>query len=110
MNARTTLIASALILTAPVLSHAGQDVAMDACVKAFVNASLEKERPYTVRTEESTYTPVDLQARAFRIELKATGKDSGKNFGKAVCVVDRNGEVLSFNGKAYKSEELLSAR
>ncbi|HMN46159.1 MAG TPA: hypothetical protein PKE27_16390 [Povalibacter sp.] len=116
MNAASrtrALVVSALLLATPALSHASQDVPVNACVKAFVSTSLEKERPFTVQTEESVATPLDHAARAFRISLKATGKHSGKQVAKATCVVDRNGVVLALNGKPYTDvgqEQILSAR
>jgi hypothetical protein len=114
MNARI-LVISALLLTAPVLSHANEDAAMNACVKAFVSSSLEKERPYTVKTQESVVSPVDQYTRAYRIALSAKGKTSGKQVAKATCVVDRSGVVLALNGKPYAApvageEAVLSAR
>jgi hypothetical protein len=116
MNAVTrtrTLVISALLLAAPVLSHASQDTAMNACVKAFVSTNLEKERPFTVRTQDSVETPVDRYASAYRISLTATGKHSRKQVAKATCLVDRNGVVLALNGKPYAGagqEQILSAR
>lgn len=94
---------------------AHSDAAMDACINAFVSSSLEKERPYTVQKTDSAASPLDLQARAYRIALTATGKTSGKKVAKATCVVDRSGVVLSLNGKPYSSTALaqttvLSAR
>ena len=104
---RNVLIAALMpLFAAPLASQADvahTDVAMDACVNAFVASSLEKERPYTVRKQDTATTPLDLQARAYRISLTATGKHSGKKFAKATCIVDRDGVVLSLNGKPYSS-------
>ena len=102
---RNVLIAALMpLFAAPLASHADvADPAMDACVNAFVASSLEKERPYTVQTQDSVTTPLDLQARAYRISLTATGKHSGKKVAKATCVVDRDGVVLSLNGKPYSA-------
>ncbi len=108
-----TLVISALLLATPVLSHASQEAAMNACVKAFVSSNLEKERPFTVRTEEASATPLDQHVRAYRVALKATGKHTGKQVAKATCVVDRSGVVLALNGKPYAGvgqEQILSAR
>lgn len=112
--ARTrALVISALLLSTPALSHASQEAALNACVKAFVSSSLEKDRPFTVQTRESAETPLDQQVRAYRIAVKATGKHSGKQVAKGTCVVDRNGVVLALNGKPYAGvgqEQILSAR
>ena len=103
---RNILIAALVPLFAAPLAQAEvahYDAAMDACISAFVSSSLEKERPYTVQKQESTTTPLDLQARAYRISLTATGKTSGRKVAKATCIVDRDGVVLSLNGKPYSS-------
>lgn len=105
-----TLIISAALLATPALSHASQETAMNACVQAFVSSNLEKERPYTVKTQQAVQTPLDQHVRSYRVSLKATGKTSGKQLAKATCVVDRSGVVLSLNGKPYGSEAILSAR
>lgn len=108
-----TLVISALLLTAPVLGHASQTTAMDACVKAFVSTSLEKERAFTVRTQEAVETPVSRMSGTYRISLSATGKHTGKQVAKATCVVDRKGVVLALNGKPFADvgpAQILSAR
>lgn len=110
MNTRTqSFLITALLLTAPMLAQANSDAAMDACVKAFVSTSLEKERPFSVRKEEPADSPIDqYNSRAYRISLKAVGKDSGKQVAKATCVVDRSGVVLSMNGKSLATPTLAS--
>jgi hypothetical protein len=111
MNTRTqSFLITALLLTAPMLTQANSDAAMDACVKAFVSTSLEKERPFSVRKEESVDSPIDQHSRAYRISLKAVGKHSGKQVAKATCVVDRSGVVLSMNGKSLATPTLASSR
>lgn len=110
MNIRA-LVVTSLLIAAPVASHAGEQDAMNACVKAFVTTSLEKERPYTVKTEDAAPSTITQSARNYRISLKATGKHSGAKVAKAECIVDRDGVVLSLNGKAYEpADVVLSAR
>lgn len=108
---KTFLLAALLpCLAAPLASQADplgtrSDVAMDACVKAFVSTNLEKERPFTVRKEEST-SPTDMYSRAYRIRMTAVGKDTGKRVAQATCVVDREGVVLSMDGKPFATPAL----
>lgn len=110
MNIRALVVTSLLVAT-PFVSQAGEQDAMNACVKAFVTTSLEKERPYTVKTEDAAPSQITQSARAYRISLKAVGKETGTKVAKAECVVDRSGVVLSLNGKPYQpSDIVLSAR
>lgn len=112
-----SLLFSALLplIAAPSLSHAEArqvaDASFDACVKAFVSASIEKNRPYSLITSDaSTYDPY---ATRQVITLKATGKSTGKQLAKAKCVVDRNGVTLTMNGKSSVVADeaaVLSAR
>lgn len=115
MNTRTrNFLMTAVLLTAPLLGHAetdaAPDITMDACVKAFVSTSLEKERPFTVRTKDVVSGPFARQSHTYRISLKAVGKDSGRQVAKATCIVDRSGAVLSMNGKPVAAPVLAQTR
>lgn len=107
-HSRVVLI-STMLLAAPIVSHAS-DAATNACVTAFVSSSIEKDRPYTVKTKEPTASRYQA-ARTYRVSLEAKGKQSGKTLAQAECVVDRSGVVLTLNGKPYEaSAAVLSAR
>jgi hypothetical protein len=113
-----TLMISALLplLAAPMLSHAEaaqHDAVVDACVKAFVSTSLEKDRRYSVvSSDTSDFNP---NARSYQISLLAKGKQSGKKLASATCIVAPSGIVLTMNGKSYAlpsvgESTVLSAR
>ena len=98
---RATLAAATLaLLGSPLASRAdAAEQAMDACVQAFVAASLPKEQRVVVDKLNSALGPLDTQSRTYRIVLKATGTTSGREIAKGVCVTNRNGEVIALNGK-----------
>ena len=110
-----TLLLSALLplIAAPALSHAAKpvDASLDACVKAFVSANIDKDRSYSLVTRDTTtFNP---HATRHVVSLKATGKTSGKQIAKATCVVDGNGITLTANGKSTvvaSETALVSAR
>jgi hypothetical protein len=110
-SSKTLLCAAALLplLAVPALSHADADQAFDACIKAFITTRLEKDRPVTVKREDSVSSPIETLSRTQKITLTAVGKESGKRFAKATCVADRNGTVLSLNGKSFATPALALA-
>jgi hypothetical protein len=95
-----SIAAATVLLAAPFTSHAGaDDVAMDACINAFVSANLPKEQPVTVRKEEVAASPISIHARAYKIVVSATGVESGKRLARGTCIVNRSGEVIALDGK-----------
>jgi hypothetical protein len=95
--AATTTLA---LLASPLASRADAVAqAMDACVQAFVAANLPKEQRVVVDKENFVTGPLDAQTRTYRIVLIATGKTSGRQIAKSVCVANRAGEVVALNGR-----------
>src|SRR5262245_47481199 len=88
------------LLALPAASRADADAAMDACVQAFVDATVPKDHPVTVRRIEKAESPLTAHDRAYRIVLMATGAKSGKSFGRATCTTDRNGQVVAMTGRS----------
>jgi hypothetical protein len=107
-----SLVAAALLpmLAVPALSHADADRAFDSCVKAFVSANIEKERPLTVHRIDANSSPLSTSSRGYKIELTAVGKHTGKQIAVATCIADRNGVVLSMNGKPTATTALAEAQ
>ena len=97
---RALAVATLSLLGAPLVGRADAvEQAMDACVQAFVAASLPKEQPVVVDKSKIASGPLDAQSRTFRIVLKATGTTSGRELAKGVCVANRDGEVIALNGR-----------
>ena len=95
-----SIAAATVMLATPFTSYAGSDdVAMDACINAFVSANLPKEQPVTVRKEEVSVSPISIHARSYKIVVNATGVESGKRLARGTCIVNRAGEVIALNGK-----------
>ncbi|HEY4368303.1 MAG TPA: hypothetical protein VGN07_13800 [Steroidobacteraceae bacterium] len=106
-----TLSVAALLplLAVPGLSRAGAEQAFDSCVKAFISSSLEKERPTTVRFIDPVLSPLLRLDQNYRITLTAVGKYSGTKVAAATCITNRDGAVLSMNGKPYTMPTLADA-
>jgi hypothetical protein len=93
-------VATLSLLGSPLASRAdGVEQATDACVQAFVAASLPKGQPVVVDKTRFASGPLDAQSRTYRIVLKATGATSGRQLAQGVCVANREGEVIALNGR-----------
>lgn len=100
-----SLAAATVIMAAPFTTQAStDDAAMDACIRAFVSATLPKEQPVTVRKEETAVSPIMVHERSYKIVVSARGVESGKHLGRATCLVNRSGEVVAVNGKPVQTK------
>jgi len=96
----TLAVATLALLGSPLAGRADAvEKAMDACVQAFVAASLPKEQRVVVDKTSAAIGPMDAQSRTYRIVMKATGTTSGREIAKSVCVTNRNGKVIALNGR-----------
>jgi hypothetical protein len=92
--ATLTLFASSLASRADTVEQA-----MDACVQAFVAANLPKEQRVVIDKENFAAGPLDAQTRTYRIVMIATGKTSGRQIAKSVCIANRAGAVIALDGR-----------
>jgi hypothetical protein len=100
MNRPILAVATLALLGSPLASRADTfGLAMDACVQAFVAANLPKEQPVVVDKTSLVSSPLDGQSSTHRIVLIATGKTSGRQIAKSVCVANRAGKVIEMNGR-----------
>jgi hypothetical protein len=107
MSTRATRIAVASlmlsILAAPAVSLADPTNAMDACVQAFLSSEVAKDRKVTVEKEfESVPRPLALSG-LYKIQVVATGRESGKEMARIVCHADDKGTIVALNGKPTRS-------
>jgi hypothetical protein len=103
-------VATLALLGSPLVSRADAvEQAMDACVQAFVAASLPKGQRVVVDKTNIASGPLDAQSRTYRIVLKATGTTSGRQLAKGVCVANRDGEVITLNGRRAPQPALAVA-
>jgi hypothetical protein len=103
MSARGTraVLASLLlsVLAAPAVSSANSTNAMDACVQAFLSSEVAKDRKVVVdKQSESVPRPLALSG-LYKIQVVATGRESGKEVARIVCHADGKGTVVALNGK-----------
>jgi hypothetical protein len=103
MNIRNRGKVFALTIAVPLCMAAGSsvaspDVAMQACVDAFVSSSLAKQ-PVAVETQSAVRSVLIPRSRPYSIVLEAKGKESGKRVARATCLVERDGTVIALNGK-----------
>lgn len=96
----TLAVASLALLGSPLASRADAvEHAMDACVQAFVAASLPKGQPVVVDKQNFVVGPLDAHTRTYRVVLIATGTTSGRQIAKSTCVANRDGNVIALNGR-----------
>jgi hypothetical protein len=93
-------VATLALLGSPLVSRADAvEHAMDACVQAFVAASLPKGQRVVVDKQDIASGPLDAHSRAYRLVLTATGTTSGRQIAKSTCIANRRGEVIALNGR-----------
>ena len=93
-------VATLALLGSPLTGRADAgEQAMDACVQAFVAASLPQGQRVVVDKQNSASGPLDAHTRTYRVVLIATGTTSGRQIAKSVCIANRDGEVIALNGR-----------
>lgn len=99
MNARIgRALLSAVVLAAaslPVASHANDDAAVARCVQNFIKEVVPAGHSVEVRNEDIRATPSLLGSGRSIVNVVARGEKHGKEFGRAMCVIDRNGSLVS---------------
>ena len=108
---RLVLAAAALLpLLAPAFSHADETRAMNACVKTFLDSDLAKDRKVTINlSNDSVVRPLTLSG-LYRIEVVATGRQSGKQLARIVCHANSKGAIVAVNGRPTSSVTLAANR
>ena len=59
---------------------------------------------------DANSSALSTSSRSYKIELTAVGKQTGKQIAVATCIADRNGAVLSMNGKPVATTSLAEAQ
>ena len=114
MNHRTklrVLSVAALLAASPFASHANSDVAMDACIKAFIAASVPQDRKIRIDKQQSaTVNPVDTRNSAYEIHLTARTRHTGQSVARATCVANADGVVIAMNSTPAAAPTKTAAR
>jgi hypothetical protein len=88
----------AALCAAPFPAQAsGSDKAADACIQAFVQSYLPKNRQVQVRTLTSNPGPLGAYTKRYTIDLTAKTSRSGTELVTARCVANANGKVLTLD-------------
>jgi hypothetical protein len=100
IRAKALALAALLpVLSAPVLGHADDASAMNACMKTFLESDFAKDRKVTVQTQsDSVPRPITLSG-LYKIEVVAKGRESGKQLARVVCHADSSGTIIALNGR-----------
>ncbi|HYJ42079.1 MAG TPA: hypothetical protein VEW08_14900 [Steroidobacteraceae bacterium] len=87
----------ALVAT-PFAAHAnGSTRATDACIRAFVDSYLLKDRPMQVQKLSSVQGAQSFYGKRYTIALNARLASNGTELVTAQCVASTNGEVISLD-------------
>ena len=97
MNIRSLLAFSGLLAlgAAPFTAHAyGSDTAADACMQAFVDTYLPKDRTVKLRRPSLSAGPTVTYTKRYTIDLSARLSRSGDELVAARCVATADGRVI----------------
>lgn len=104
------VVAALPVLAAPLVSHADDTRAVNACVQTFLDSDLAKNRKVTVQTfSDSVVRPIVLSGLQ-RIEVVAKGRESGKRIAHIVCHADSKGTIIAVNGRPSSAVASVAAR
>jgi hypothetical protein len=111
MNPPSLVAVSTLLAlcAAPSTAQAnGSDKAADACIQAFVDAYLPKDRTMKVRKLLPTAGPLSAYSKRYTIELSARLAHSGDELVMAHCVANAKGQVIELD--ALQAHSGVAAR
>ena len=103
MNIRTLVALSGLVAlgAAPIAAQAyGSNTAADACVQAFVDTYLPKDRAVKLRWLAPAGSPLGNYARRYTIDLSARVSRNGNEIVSARCVASAGGRVIELASRA----------
>jgi hypothetical protein len=99
MNSRIgrTVVSLAAIVaaTVPVASRASDNPALDRCVQIFVKEVVPADHSVEIRHDAIRASTKAISATRSKVTLIAQGEKYSKLFGRASCVIDRNGSLVA---------------
>ncbi|MFL6548791.1 MAG: hypothetical protein ACJ8OJ_08850 [Povalibacter sp.] len=116
MNVQVTKLVCALgvlsSVTMPAFGHArehAQESAMDQCIQTMVDRVVPEGFPVVVRRDEiDVSAPSDFTGAA-KIFITARGQETGETFGRATCLLNRNGNLLAIYVNGSRVEKTKQA-
>ena len=112
MSIRSVVVVSGLLAlsSAPLTAHAdGSDRAADACIQAFVDAYLPKDRQLRIRTLSPVPGPLGAFTKRYTIDLSARLSRSGTELVTARCVASATGQVITLDSSTEDEPVFSSA-
>lgn len=100
MNLRNLVAVSGLIAlgATPFAAQAhGAETAADACIQAFVDTYLPKDKSVQIRTLSPIAGPLGIYTKRYTIDLSARLSRNGDELVTARCVANANGRVLDLS-------------
>ena len=91
---KATLCLAAIVATTPVATYANEASAVDRCVEIFVKEVVPGDLKASIRREDIHSAVRPMTATRSKVMLIARGKKDSKLFGRASCVIDRNGSIV----------------
>jgi hypothetical protein len=94
----SALSAYGMSFAAQAASKTTTDAAMDVCIEAFVSEQIPQNHPLKIVKRDNrgndTLSRWNFPQRS-TIEVSAKGRYTGADYGSAMCVVDRKGELVA---------------
>lgn len=88
-------VAALAVASLPVASNAREGEALDRCVQTFIKEVVPPEHSVQVRQDDIRASMRSLGANRTKVNLRARGAKYGKLFGRATCVMDRDGSLVA---------------
>jgi len=96
-------IAALVAASLPVVSHASDNPALDRCVQLFVKEVVPADHAVEIRQDDILASIKRISSTRSKVTLTAQGEKYSRVFGRAQCVIDDNGSLVTaylYNSKA----------
>lgn len=107
---KAMLAAVALAAALPVSSNASESEALEQCFQTFIKRVVPADHEVEIRNDEVRSSPSLLGAGLSVVDVVARGEKNGKLFGRATCVIDRDGSLVSMHLHGSRLQMLGQAR
>ena len=107
---KAALCLAGLATALPLTTHATEMQAVDHCVQVFIKEVVPADRVADVKREDIRTAIKPITAQRSKVTLIARGEKDANVFGRASCVVDRNGSVVGLYLYESKRSSMGSGR
>lgn len=88
-------LAALVVAALPTASHSADNPALDRCVQMFVEQVVPADHSLEIRHEDIVASMKPINGSRSEVMLIAQGEKDAKLFGRASCVIDRNGLLVA---------------